>query len=1051
MRNGNGGVAIGYDYTPNGLIDRSKCGGYLWSTGEELRVSHDPALAAQLAAGGPADVNGLQGNGIELVRPQNVPPLRTYFIDYDDMYDDAASRGHMGDVAIYRVCGPRVGIPGLPAIGIPLLPPPLLCVPGTTQQPGYQCCPDGTSMNASGQCVSWCPPGIDPNGSTSGIPNRQLCAHGFDPTTVDSNNPQNLRCIGGAKPIATGGGGTYGCLDYSLAYNPPVCASGYTKGTVGQGGVPGLPPTGNPVLDNEQVCVPNQQQQNCATGQQVGFDGQCHVLCPNGGTAYPLTPPTAGQCCPDGSIVTSTGYCCPPGATIDPTTGKCGPPQPCVPTPVPIPGQPNLCCPPGATLEGRAGGPPNYCCVPGAGGVPQCSLAQPCPPTQPGIPGLCCPAGFTAQQQGSVIACCSPTECLLQPPKPCPPQTGNCCPAGTVPNPVTGGCCPPGTTPDPQTGSCGKLPCPPQPVPIPGKQDQCCPPGSTPLPNGQCCKGGRPVYDKGRRGGATGRDMLARLSEMLSRESVIKTGLVPGTCNGQIVPPQTCGPPPTDGNCCPDGTTYNPQTGQCQPTVGQCPPQPVPIPGRPSFCCPADFTPRTEGGKIICCPPGRTGPDNPCQEPQHCPPPPPPGSCCPDGTTYNPQTGQCQPTVGQCPPQGVPVPGRPGFCCPPDTPGTPGVGATICIPSGDPPTPCPPPPPPGSCCPDGTTYNPKTGSCTPIETPRCPPGSTPNPIRGGCCPGGTQLNQIGLCIPLTPTCPPNLRDSRGQCCQEGRLSKPGGQCCALDQVPNPYTGQCCPVGQVPLPTGCCPPGQAAGTTCCPPGTQPGGGDNRFCVSSGCPSGTTPDPKTGICCTSAPAAVPSCGCPPGQILIRGKCSPRGTHAPPPPPPPPPPTGVPPLVGPPLLPTPSPCHAGQHLRGDRCVCDNTGQPPSAVSGQCVTQRPTCPPGAVSFGASTQCICRNGKPPVGGSCYTKPPPTLHCRAGERPEGGRCVTIPSKLRCGAGQRPVGGHCVSVEHKPKPGITPPKRTRTPTVTPPKKTPPPKRTPTRRSTTTTIR
>ena len=386
LRNGNGGVAIGYDYTPNGLIDRSKCGGYLWSTGEELRVSHDPALAAQLAAGGPADVNGLQGNGIELVRPQNVPPLRTYFIDYDDMYDDAASRGHMGDVAIYRVCGPRVGIPGLPAIGIPLLPPPLLCVPGTTQQPGYQCCPDGTSMNASGQCVSWCPPGIDPNGSTSGIPNRQLCAHGFDPTTVDSNNPQNLRCIGGAKPIATGGGGTYGCLDYSLAYNPPVCASGYTKGTVGQGGVPGLPPTGNPVLDNEQVCVPNQQQQNCATGQQVGFDGQCHVLCPNGGTAYPLTPPTAGQCCPDGSIVTSTGYCCPPGATIDPTTGKCGPPQPCVPTPVPIPGQPNLCCPPGATLEGRAGGPPNYCCVPGAGGFPNARSHNPVRRPNPASP-----------------------------------------------------------------------------------------------------------------------------------------------------------------------------------------------------------------------------------------------------------------------------------------------------------------------------------------------------------------------------------------------------------------------------------------------------------------------------------------------------------------------------------------------------------------------------------------------------------------------------------------------------------------------------------------
>jgi hypothetical protein len=980
LRNGNGGVAIGYDYMANGAIDRSRCGGYLWSTGEELRVSHDPALAAQLAAGGPADVNGLQGNGIELVRPQNVPPLRSYYIDYDDQYDDAAAHGHMGDVAIYRVCGPgqRVGLlpgllglpvgplPPIPPLGPP--PPPNVCVPGTTGQPGFQCCPFGTSMDPSGQCVSWCPPGVDPNQSTNGTSNLLLCAYGWDPTTYDPANIQNLRCLGGAQPnfIAQNNIGDlrYICLAYSPGLNPPVCPAGYTKGTVGQGGVPGLPPTGNPAIDNQQACVPNQQQQqSCGQGQQVGFDGQC-PFCTNGGIAFPLTPPTTGQCCPDGSVVTSTGYCCPPGATIDPTTGKCGPPLPCPPGDQPVPVGGGWCCPAGL----KAFGDPPICCS----GIPGSSTQR-----------TVCPGQQPAQR-------CPST-----------PPPGNCCPAGTVPNPVTGGCCPPGTTPDPVTGSCqgGKLPCPPQPVPVPGSEGQCCPAGTIPLPNGQCCTTGTGgPKPSGRKGGIRGRDILARLSELFARAAVAQGPVL--VCDGAIVPPQTCPPKPVDGNCCPDGTTYNPQTGSCQPNIPlPCPPQPVPYPTKPGLCCLPGFTPVGANGAAGC-----QGPDGARQPPQPCPPAPPPGSCCPDGTTYNPQTGQCQPSVGQCPPGWTPNPR-------------------------------------GGCCQPGSTPDPRTGSCLPIET---------------------------------PTCPPSLRDSRGQCCQPpSRLSKPGGQCCALDQVPNPYTGQCCLVGMVPLPNGCCARDQIAGGVCCPAGTKPGGAGNRLCVSSACPEGTTPDPKTGICCTTAAAAVPSCSCPPGQILIRGKCSPRGTHAPPPPPPPP--TGVPPLVGPPLLPPPTPCHAGQHLRGERCVCDNTGQPPSAVSGQCVSHGPSCPPGAVSFGASTQCLCRNGKPPVGGSCVTKPttPPTLHCRGGQRAEGGRCVTIPT--RCGRGQRleggrcvtipltprckpserPVGGRCVSVEHKPKPGITPPKRTRTPTLTPrTPKTTPPKRTrtpPTRGSTTTNIR
>src|SRR5262249_29422783 len=110
LRNDNGGIRTGYSYTPSGMLDRTACGGFLWSTGERRRETADQALAARLAAGGPPIVNGLQGNALDLVRPANVPPLATYFVDYDDKFDDAAARGHMGDIAILRICGQGAGI-----------------------------------------------------------------------------------------------------------------------------------------------------------------------------------------------------------------------------------------------------------------------------------------------------------------------------------------------------------------------------------------------------------------------------------------------------------------------------------------------------------------------------------------------------------------------------------------------------------------------------------------------------------------------------------------------------------------------------------------------------------------------------------------------------------------------------------------------------------------------------------------------------------------------------------------------------------------------------
>ncbi len=73
----------------------------LWSTGHRLRQS---AIAEGGEGEGEADVHGLQGNAVSLVRPQNVPPQQSYFADYDSFFGDAAKAGHTGDVEIWQPC-----------------------------------------------------------------------------------------------------------------------------------------------------------------------------------------------------------------------------------------------------------------------------------------------------------------------------------------------------------------------------------------------------------------------------------------------------------------------------------------------------------------------------------------------------------------------------------------------------------------------------------------------------------------------------------------------------------------------------------------------------------------------------------------------------------------------------------------------------------------------------------------------------------------------------------------------------------------------------------
>jgi hypothetical protein len=280
LRNDNGGIAIGYSYTPAGTIDRNTCGGFLWSTGERLRETADQALAARLAAGGPTIVNGLQGNALDLVRPANVPPLSTYFVDYDDKFDDAAARGHMGDIAILRVCAPGGAVPLISAGGGGFLiggfcqlneirlPNGECCERRHVRQgrcdqcprdairlPNGECCP--RELIRDGRCNP-CPPG------KIRLPNGQCC-------------PRELIRDGRCEPC----------------------------------------PRGSIQLPNGQCCPREQYHdgrcQPCPPETMQLPNGQC---CPrqyvhNGRCCLPTTVSPGCEPCPPGQIQLPNGQCCP--------------------------------------------------------------------------------------------------------------------------------------------------------------------------------------------------------------------------------------------------------------------------------------------------------------------------------------------------------------------------------------------------------------------------------------------------------------------------------------------------------------------------------------------------------------------------------------------------------------------------------------------------------------------------------------------------------------------------------------------------------------------
>ena len=89
-QNASGGIALG-------------CDDILWSTGDNLR--DDPVLSGY----GALEVHGLQGNDISLVKPRNILPWSTWFVDFDGVFGDSQKSGHVGDVEIYRYCLDKKG------------------------------------------------------------------------------------------------------------------------------------------------------------------------------------------------------------------------------------------------------------------------------------------------------------------------------------------------------------------------------------------------------------------------------------------------------------------------------------------------------------------------------------------------------------------------------------------------------------------------------------------------------------------------------------------------------------------------------------------------------------------------------------------------------------------------------------------------------------------------------------------------------------------------------------------------------------------------------
>jgi hypothetical protein len=562
LRNGNGGLDFGYSYDREGEIDRSSCGGFLWSTGEDLRNSSDAALAARLSLTGALHVHGLQGEGLWQDRPRNAPPLESYFISYIDQSADAAARGTLGDVAIERACAPptRAGVfapqpsqtvlppgsaaapppiasgppgpppapPGAPPAKPPGSPPstPPGNPPGPPQPPPGACAPDQVRRVSTGACEPSCPrPGIQIGGRCCAIGELAAggaCSNSSCPAGETAVGPSNFCC--NSSQVYTAAGGAQAC-----------CSGPLVNGR----------------------CLP--QTPNCPPGSS-------NAGCPVCAAGYV---PAGGSCCLD-SKVTSTGACCPAGEAPGPDKKACSPI-------FHVPIGP-LCCASGLipTSTGACCSPANVtttgqCCSQPVNAADRSE----CPKSTEII--AACAAGYAKMADGT---CCnnryvSPDgrECIVGA-RPCAPgethdRQGACVPIRVAPAPppaIKAPACPPGETRT-REGKC--LPAaPPE-----------CPPGETRTREGKCEPNAPPACPPG---------------ETRTREGRCEPNAPPGCPPGEMRTREgKCEPnaPPV----CPPGEMRT-RNGRCALIApATCPPgfarnlRGVCAPARPFGCPPGQF------------------------------------------------------------------------------------------------------------------------------------------------------------------------------------------------------------------------------------------------------------------------------------------------------------------------------------------------------------------------------------------------------------------------------------------------------------------------------
>jgi hypothetical protein len=484
FRNGDGGVAIGSRYDAKGDLDPASCGGFMWSTGEDLRRSANPAFETPLARSGNPDVTGLQGNGTWLAMPANAPPLESYFIEYVDRSREVAARGHMGDIAIKRSCatGQRAGLfsplgnpprPGAPppSQAGPPRPPPGLSPPGlsppptppnppgTPPTPPGACSPDQLRRVRDNSCVPTCSrPNVQVGGKCCAPGELALsgsCSNSSCPSGQTAIGPSNFCCNNGQ--VYTGPGGAAAC-----------CAGKVVNGQC----QPSLPPPPTP------VCLPGSTNPRCcptgytATGtsccltSKITSSGVCcaGIEFPGGPNRSQCVPilhiPNGPQCCSSGLIPAGDGQCCPPANVT--TTGVC--------CSAPVDPNNRANCPAQIQIirqcaAGYSRMPDGSCCnnrFVGADGRTCGPVQRPCAPGEFRAPGgACepivppeCPPGQIRVSDGS----CAPPRVPACPPAEIRNDNGACEPPRTP-------SCPPGEFRD-RDGRCvGNVPPLPPPPP----------------------------------------------------------------------------------------------------------------------------------------------------------------------------------------------------------------------------------------------------------------------------------------------------------------------------------------------------------------------------------------------------------------------------------------------------------------------------------------------------------------------------------------------------------------------------------------------------------